>query len=896
MKNKVITTNGNIQFVSGDGKVINVSPTQVYSVYGEDNVSFLLVHFHKTSGLALMTSMVSDLELNGQVYSSVSALEDAIADAWSKAGSSLRCEIVDELPTVGQENVIYLVPSEDPSEMNVYSEYIWQNGEFEKLGDTSVQIDLDNYYTKSEVDGLLDDKQDTLQAGRGIDITNDTISFNLPISAGTGSNSIIVSDRNSKATGNYTFAGGEGSSATSFWAFAFGANCKAKNQADVSFGYQTQALGGNSFTVGFQTIANKDSSSAIGNRTRAKNENEFSCGVFNNSVSESTTFGNSGNTLFSVGNGTAENARHNAFEIRQNGDIYISKDGQDIKLQDNLGSEVSSAITSGDTNAVAGGAVYDRFDEVDGLLDEKVDVATFDSTNLVISRSLNDLNTRKLDASAYTLTVDSALDSGSTNPVQNKVLYNKIDEVEQVTAAALNNLNDALNDKQDTLTAGSGITISGNVISAEGGGGKAISAGTNISITTGETADTINCTLPFEKIETNSVTLGGYNNTNKGIYCYFGGHDNTINNYGSRHYIIGDYNKIGLTTSDPNFYHTLTVGEYNINRGGVVFGRYNSSSSDALFSVGNGTADNARHNAFEIRQNGDIYINKDGQDIKLQDQLGGGGSSYTAGDGIDITNDVISVTGKVDTSAITTSVTSASTDSQVPSAKAVYDRFDEVETNLSKKQNKLTAGKSIAISTSNTISLDAAIWKGVSTSIKEGSELNTASAQYSHAEGYQTKATAQNAHAEGETTTASGYASHAEGIVTTASGIYSHSQGYSSVAQGEASHAGGYFVVANNRGEFASGTYNISTSGTDTSKATLFSVGNGTSSSAKHNAFEIKRNGDIYLNDGSKLQDTITATAANTTALGGLKLVKLSQAEYNALATKDNNTLYVIVG
>ena len=67
------------------------------------------------------------------------------------------------------------------------------------------------------------------------------------------------------------------------------------------------------------------------------------------------------------------------------------------------------------------------------------------------------------------ITVDTVLDSGSTNPVQNKVLYNKIDEVEQVTAAALNNLNDALNDKQDTLSAGTGISIQGNVISATGG-------------------------------------------------------------------------------------------------------------------------------------------------------------------------------------------------------------------------------------------------------------------------------------------------------------------------------------------------------------------------------------------------------------------------------------------
>ena len=38
----------------------------------------------------------------------------------------------------------------------------------------------------------------------------------------------------------------------------------------------------------------------------------------------------------------------------------------------------------------------------------------------------------------------------------------------------------------------------------------------------------------------------------------------------------------------------------------------------------------------------------------VYDALQEGGSSYTAGDGIDITNDVISVTGKADTSAVTT--------------------------------------------------------------------------------------------------------------------------------------------------------------------------------------------------------------------------------------------------
>jgi hypothetical protein len=35
--------------------------------------------------------------------------------------------------------------------------------------------------------------------------------------------------------------------------------------------------------------------------------------------------------------------------------------------------------------------------------------------------------------------------------------------------------------------------------------------------------------------------------------------------------------------------------------------------------------------------------------------------------------------------------------------------------------------------------------------------------------------------------------------------------------------------------------------------------------------------------------------AAATTALGGLKLVKLTQQQYDALSTKDPNTLYIIV-
>ena len=263
----------------------------------------------------------------------------------------------------------------------------------------------------------------------------------------------------------------------------------------------------------------------------------------------------------------------------------------------------------------------------------------------------------------------------------------------------------ATSGKQDVLVSGTNIkTInnqsllgSGNIdIQGGGGGGKAVSGGTNISITTGETADTINCTLPITVSKNGNQNEITFNNVAKfNVRGYSGGAyavaigDQTVSN-GKYAIAIG----YGART---NYNQSFSYGYYSITNNQREFstGSFNNSvsasttfgdSGNTLFSVGNGTSSSARHNAFEIRQDGSIFITSGGTDIKLQDHLGGGGgggSSYTAGDGIDITNNVISVTGKVDTSAITTAITSSSTDAQVPSAKAVYDIVGNIETLLS---------------------------------------------------------------------------------------------------------------------------------------------------------------------------------------------------------------------
>lgn len=400
------------------------------------------------------------------------------------------------------------------------------------------------------------------------------------------------------------------------------------------------------------------------------------------------------------------------------------------------------------TDAEAGDlSNYYTKSETDGLLDTKLDVTAYTPTDLSNYYTKSETS----GATEISTALESKADTATT--------YTKTETDNAITAAT--------STKQDTLVSGTNIKTINNEsilgegnIEIQGGGGKAIEAGRGISITTGETADTVSFNLPISAITGTDIMYGGANNSvsisgGSSSYNNFFGSGNTISVSGLRatsaicNIVLGNKNSVNFKGAEESWQYSLIIGQnnsvsystymggpspYNIICGAsntidknisncFVMGNYNKpkkkfntnigtnlnttndyefahakfnvsssattsfgNSGNTLFSVGNGDDNDKRHNAFEIRQNGDIYI-ADTNDtsttnyyekpmIKLQDALGGGGgSSYTAGDGIDITNDVISVTGKVDTSAITTSVTSSSTDSQVPSAKAVYDQL-----------------------------------------------------------------------------------------------------------------------------------------------------------------------------------------------------------------------------
>lgn len=64
----------------------------------------------------------------------------------------LTLQVVQELPEVGTEHIIYLVPNNE-SGNNIYEEWLFVQSKWEMIGTT--EVDLSNYYTKEEIDNLL---------------------------------------------------------------------------------------------------------------------------------------------------------------------------------------------------------------------------------------------------------------------------------------------------------------------------------------------------------------------------------------------------------------------------------------------------------------------------------------------------------------------------------------------------------------------------------------------------------------------------------------------------------------------------------------------------------------------------------------------------------------------
>ena len=106
-----------------------------------------------------------------EIWTAEKAVEKALAEA--KANGDFKGDkgdkgdpgaiefiVVSELPAEGDGSAIYLLPSADGADQNAYDEFIFNAGEWEKIGSASVAVDLNDYvkntdYASADVAGVV---------------------------------------------------------------------------------------------------------------------------------------------------------------------------------------------------------------------------------------------------------------------------------------------------------------------------------------------------------------------------------------------------------------------------------------------------------------------------------------------------------------------------------------------------------------------------------------------------------------------------------------------------------------------------------------------------------------------------------------------------------------------
>ena len=150
-----------------------------------------------------------------------------------------------------------------------------------------------------------------------------------------------------------------GTSATGSNAVAMGKSTTASGGMSTAMGKSTTASGDMSTAMGRETTASGEYSTTMGRETTASDYASLVIGQYNSSgssVTNNATSFNTANTAFVIGNGTASNAKSDAFKVMFNGDTTVSNDltvsgdvniSSDARLKSNivsLGSTLSKLL------------------------------------------------------------------------------------------------------------------------------------------------------------------------------------------------------------------------------------------------------------------------------------------------------------------------------------------------------------------------------------------------------------------------------------------------------------------------------------------------------------------------------------------------------------------------
>ena len=84
----------------------------------------------------------------------------------------VKFKVVNELPETDTENAIYLLPVTEGAEDNLFDEYIWVNGKWEKIGSAAVAVDMTGYVKNTDIatsttPGVIIPGEGTMMASNG---------------------------------------------------------------------------------------------------------------------------------------------------------------------------------------------------------------------------------------------------------------------------------------------------------------------------------------------------------------------------------------------------------------------------------------------------------------------------------------------------------------------------------------------------------------------------------------------------------------------------------------------------------------------------------------------------------------------------------------------------------
>jgi hypothetical protein len=433
-------------------------------------------------------------------------------------------------------------------------------------------------------------------------------------------NAALAIGRNNTVSGDGAVALGEYNKANFSDAFAVGYHTEASFAASVAMGIYTKATGAMATSMGNYTIAQSLGSLAIGQYNIAQG---------------STSSWVDTDDAFTIGNGTADNARSNAFVVKKNGDTTVNggiravtdavsgygvtigtgtnSDGGNLRLLSstnhwNMDNYAGSLRFFTETDYGSGGSVKATLGATGNLTvngtDNRLPNQTLADDTSILTRSLADVRYLTPAIAAATYLTPSTANSTYVQKDVTTLALGTNAVVSGTSAFAIGN--GATSTNTYALAIGFNSRASG-ISSTAIGPGSSASAIAAIAIGPSAVASGTGSVAigPSAIASGGGVALG--NNTSSGLYATAMGYLNTADGILST--------AMGTDTRASGILST-TMGSGTRAQGmnQVVLGRYNVPqgntntwvSTDDLFVIGNGTSDTSRTNAFVVKKNGEV--------------------------------------------------------------------------------------------------------------------------------------------------------------------------------------------------------------------------------------------------------------------------------------------------